>query len=440
MLKFWLILQREYITRVTSKSFILSTLLTPIGFAVFSLAATYILSYKGGNERILVKDDTHLLGNALRPSQSVAIHFDTLHSIDTLRLRYAQMGYSGIVHLDKAPDPNATNVPITYYASKPIGMLTKSFLEDRIAEKIKDTRIKRAGYNLDTLRALSPKVALIEKNADPNDQTNNNQSAELASILGTIIGILMYAIIFIYGNMVMRSVMEEKTNRIVEVIISSVKPFQLMAGKIIGVGAVGITQLIAWAILIPLTAMAVTALTGIADPSSMSQLQGQLNEATANTPANTKITEIITTLFSQNWTLIVPLTLFYFFCGYLLYASLFAALGSAIGDDMGEAQTLTLPITLPVIFALYIMLAVVQNPESNLATWSSIFPFFSPIVMPARLFFAPPLWQVALSCITLLATCIFMAWLSGRIYRVGILLYGKKASFKELGKWLFYRD
>jgi ABC-2 type transport system permease protein len=251
-------------------------------------------------------------------------------------------------------------------------------------------------------------------------------------------GFVMYTVVFIYGMMVMRSVMEEKTSRIVEVMVSSVRPFQLMLGKIIGVGAVGLTQIIAWAILIPGISIVVNLLFGF--NLSANENLGQAANQVDPEDAQAMISMAISELSTQNWWAILPLFITYFLCGYLLYSSLFAAIGSAIGDDMGEGQSLTLPVSIPVILALYIMMVAVQAPHSSLAVWSSIFPLFSPIVMPARLAFDPPVWQILLSIALLIASVLFFVWLAGRIYRVGILLYGKKATFGQMMKWIVARD
>ena len=253
-------------------------------------------------------------------------------------------------------------------------------------------------------------------------------------------GTIMYMTVFIYGMMVMRSVMEEKVNRIVEVMISSVRPFQLMLGKIIGVGAVGLTQVAIWGLLIPIIYIIVALVLGL-DMNS-GQMDG-VDMAAANIdPEEIKgmIALAMQELSRQNWLMIVPLFILYFLGGYFLYSSLFAAVGSAMGDDLGEGQALTIPITIPVLISFYIMMVAVRSPHSSLAVWASIFPLFSPIVMPARLAFNPPFWQIFLSIVLLLGTAIFMVWLSARIYRVGILMYGKKVSFKEIGKWMFYKD
>ena len=226
--------------------------------------------------------------------------------------------------------------------------------------------------------------------------------------------------------------MEEKTNRIVEVMISTVKPFELMLGKIIGVGGVGLTQLAIWAVLIPIIQITASAFWGI-DTSELTSLDPSIDQE----EIMGDFAMIMAEISNQNWWSIIPLFLFYFIGGYLLYASLFAAVGSAIGDDITEGQALTIPITIPVAIAFYIMITAVQSPNSTLAVFSSIFPLFSPIVMPARLAFEPPIWQLLVSMVVLIGTCIFFTWIAGRIYRIGILMYGKKASFKDLFRWFF---
>jgi ABC-2 type transport system permease protein len=238
--------------------------------------------------------------------------------------------------------------------------------------------------------------------------------------------------------------MEEKTNRIVEVMISSVKPFQLMLGKIIGVGGVGFTQFVIWVVLIGLISSGIGAMIG-GDAAQMAQNpnMGAANagmDGMKEAQSMGKGAQFLLELKKQNWLLLIPLFLLFFLLGYLMYSALFAAVGSAVGDDQGEAQTLTLPITIPVIIAIYIMITAVRAPDSSLAVWSSLFPLFSPIVMPARLPFNPPAWQVILSLVLLIAAVIGLVWIAGRIYRVGILMYGKKVTFKELSKWMFYKD
>src|SRR5690606_18948260 len=239
-------------------------------------------------------------------------------------------------------------------------------------------------------------------------------------------------------SMVMRSVMEEKTNRIVEVVISSVKPFELMMGKILGVGVIGIVQFLSWAILLPLIVFLGGLIFGF--QTDMDTLEGMTAAGTMS-PEDMEymVYQFMKEVDKVPWFKIISLFILFFIGGYMIYSSLFAAVGSAVGDDMQDSQSLVLPITIPVVMAFYIMITAHRVPDSSLAVWSSIFPLFSPIVMPARLAFDPPWWQIILSLVLLAVTVIGLVWVSGRIYRVGILMYGKKASMKELGKWIIGR-
>jgi len=241
----------------------------------------------------------------------------------------------------------------------------------------------------------------------------------------------------------MRSVMEEKINRIVEVVISSVKPFQLMMGKVIGVGLVGLTQITIWLLLSIVLFTVGSTFFGLdasmATPSLDPELQAQAEAVLSSESGKEKIAQVLGELAQLNWWKIIPLTLFYFFAGYFAYASLFAAVGSAVGEDINEANSLTMPIMLPLVFAVYIGVSAIQAPNSTVAVWGSMIPLLSSIVMPTRLPMDPPMWQIAVSMLSLIAFVVFFTWLAGRIYRVGILMYGKKASFKELAKWIFYK-
>jgi ABC-2 type transport system permease protein len=260
--------------------------------------------------------------------------------------------------------------------------------------------------------------------------------------IGYAAAFLIYITLFIYGSMVMRGVMEEKTNRIAEVIVSSVRPFQLMMGKIIGIGAVGLTQFFMWMILVIIFS---SILNFMLPPEVMEQVSG----ANAQMPGNNKevsdailnLARVQNELSSVNWPLIISCFIFYFIFGYLFYAALFAAVGSAVNEDPQDAQSLMLPITMPIVLAIVIMMNAIIHPEGSLATWSSMVPFFSPVVMMSRVPFGVPgtvpWWQLGLSMAILIAGFLFTTWLSAKIYRTGILLYGKKVTWKEMWKWTF---
>jgi len=251
-------------------------------------------------------------------------------------------------------------------------------------------------------------------------------------------GFLMYIVLLVYGSFVMRSVMEEKINRIVEVVISSVKPFELMLGKILGVGLVGLTQIAVWVILIGVGLTITTAIfgTGQMEPEMMAGAMEELQVATESN--GDKIREVINDILGLNWFMIVLVLMIFFFGGYFIYSSLFAAVGSAIGDDMTEGQSLTFPIMVPIIASILMLFPTLEDPHGALGVFGSLFPLTSPILMPARIAFEPPLWQVGLSVLLLIGSCIFFVWLSGKIYRAGILLYGKKLSVKNL--WQIIRN
>lgn len=447
MNKLLLIIKREYLTRVTRKSFILATLLTPLAFALFFVVVTVIFSYQSDDEKnIVIKDEGNMLEKVMMDSKGLYFTFSN-ESLDELKERYNNKEFDGILVIPYVENPDISKLVVQYYADDQLDPEGSLKLKSELEKRLRNFQIKRLGLDEETLAKIDMTV-----NIDP-DQVNKKEGAEedekaftsltsmVAAGIGGIMGVIMYLMVFINGSMVMRSVMEEKTNRIVEVMISSVKPFQLMLGKIIGVGAVGLTQFVIWAILIPVLAIGIGLIMGVDTEQAVAMQQsGAMGGGpTAMDSSGLDPAMLIVEIQRMNWWLILSMFVIFFVGGFFIYSSLFAAVGSAIGDDIGEGQSLTLPITIPVILAFYIMIVAIRSPNSSLAVWSSIFPLFSPIVMPARMAFNPPAWQIVLSVVLLIGTSLLFVWISGRIYRIGILMYGKKASFKELGKWLFRR-
>lgn len=267
--------------------------------------------------------------------------------------------------------------------------------------------------------------------------THKKPHSDIAYAVGYGGGFLIYITLFIYGSMVMRGVMEEKTNRIAEVIVSSVKPFQLMIGKIVGIGAVGLTQFFLWMILILVFGAVISA---FIPPDIMAKAGGMGHGMPGSSEqareAMMSLARVKSDFASVNWWLVIPSFVFYFFFGYLFYASIFAAVGSTVNEDPQDAQSLMFPITMPIILSIVIMFNSIQDPDGKLATWSSMIPFFSPVVMMARIPFGVPWWQIASSMLLLASGFIFTTWLGAKIYRTGILLYGKKVTWREIGKWL----
>lgn len=433
--KILLIIQREYLTRVKKKSFLIATLLTPLGIAAFIVVASLIFGYESDeSKRIAVIDESGVITGGIKDEASIKFALSK-KSLEDLKQEVRDEKFDAIVVIPAITNLYSKDVQLLYYSEDGLTLDVESVVKNRIKDYVRDYKATKLGLEEKSLDALSFSTYVEPEPIDDDGEDASKMTGAIGAGIGTFMGFVMYLTIFIYGMMVMRSVQEEKTTRIVEVMISSVKPFQLMLGKIVGVGLVGLTQVLIWAALIPLVTMGLSFFFGFESPSSSATADAM--STIDPEEAENMVMLAMQEIQNQNWWAIIPLFLIYFLGGYFLYASMFAAVGSAMGEDQNESQALTIPITIPVVLAIYIMFAVVQAPNSTLAMWSSQFPLFSPIVMPARLAFSPPIWEVALSVTILVATSIFFVWLSARIYRAGILLYGKKIGFKELGKWMW---
>ena len=297
--------------------------------------------------------------------------------------------------------------------------------------------LKDAGINSETLDKIKPSLSVVSKELTIEGEKDSSSGAAMA--VGFAAAILIYMSLFIYGIQVMRGIIEEKTSRIIEVVISSVKPFQLMMGKIIGIGFVGLTQFLLWIVL---SASLMTLATTILFKDKVEQVRSEMpmNKQVEAVSTNGPGMDIVNAVQTVQWTYILPVFIIFFFGGYMLYSALFAAVGSAVESDT-ETQQFMLPITLPLLFTYIMSFSfIVNNPDSSLSFWLSIIPFTSPIAMMVRLPFGVPNWELALSIFLLIGGFIFTTWVASRIYRVGILMYGKKVSFKELGKWFMYKE
>ncbi|MBC7885547.1 MAG: ABC transporter permease [Saprospiraceae bacterium] len=438
MNKIWLVTQREYLTRVKNKTFILTTLLTPLGILVFMAAVVLVMSTGSDKAKVInVYDPSNLLENELKTRDNLTFQFSN-QSISAQKEIYKENKINGILEIPALTDSLATSYVYKYHSDDQLAMDESYAIEAAIEKKIRDFKLKKLHIDVNTLKNLDTDVSV-----DPvtilEDKKISSITTIVSSVLGGIVGYAMFFIILFYGMQVMRSVMEEKINRIVEVLISSVKPFELMMGKVIGVGLVGLTQIGIWIVLMPIIYFIGAALFGI-NPGSLSDMHS-INVPVDDIALSSqdKIGQIFIEITSMNWYKILPLTLFYFLAGYFAYSALFAAIGSAVGEDINDASSLTLPVMMPLMFSMYIGFSAVNAPDSSLAVWSSMIPLLSSIVMPVRLPFDPPWWQIMVSVVSLIIFTIFLVWVAGRIYRVGILMYGKKASFKELSKWIFYK-
>ncbi len=439
MNKLWLIIKREYLVRVRKKSFLIVTILAPLAFATITFGMGFLSTYlvRNSTKKILVKDESGIFKRYHKQNSGYVYTF-TDGELENLKQEYSVQGYDMLAHIPVYND-NSGDLKVKYYSPKKPGLTILGKIESDIGRAFKEYKIKKSNIDRKILDMLSVKVSL--ENAEAIDNAGDKTgkiSLIISTALAFVMGFLLYMVIFIFGTQVMRSVMEEKINRIVEIIISSVKPFQLMLGKVIGVGAVGLTQLFIWIIFIPVILFLASVFFGhVPQNEGMLGMQSQVNpEDLKQFPINMIIHEF----FSLNWSLILPAFILFFLGGYFMYSSLFAAVGTAIGDDQGESQSLIWPITVPVVFAMIIMFNSIENPDSQLAVFGSIFPLFSPIVMPARLPFDPPVWQLVLSLVLLIMTCILFIWISAKIYRSGILMYGKKLTMKDMIKMTFGKN
>lgn len=437
MNKIWLVSKREYLTRVRNKTFILSTILLPLFFVGFIVAAAYFSLKSEKTQRIAVIDHNGIFKNSFESESKLTFEFPT----DVNASNFKEKGYTAFLNIPK--DYNAGNDSISLVSDKQLSIITEEKIKDQLNDAIKNQAFLQNNIDkaiLDSINKMKEdkmyKFSPVIKQGNKTEQSN----AGLAYGIGFGSGILIYMTLFIYGAAVMRGVMEEKMNRIAEVIISSVKPFQLMSGKILGIAAVGITQLLIWLILIlVLSSLGGSLISG--ETLQQAQSAGAGLQTSGGTTAAMEYLTAKNTFLSANWGLIIPCFLFYFLGGYLFYAALFAAVGSVVNEDPQEAQSLMLPIMMPIILSFIIMTSVAANPDSSLAVWASIIPFSSPIVMMARIpSGGVPVWQLLASMGSLILGFILTTMLAAKIYRTGILLYGKKITLKEMGKWLFRKS
>ncbi len=446
MNKTFLIIQREYITRVKNKRFVLTTLLMPLLIVGFIAITTY-MSIRGKDEhRIAMIDENGFFKGNLKNSKQLVFEFP--EGVDTSN--YLKKGFTDIILIPKF----VAGDKMTYLirSKKRISVTTESAISERINSAIEDNMLQSAGINKAELDSIHQQSQYAElKAVEENEGGAKESNAALSYGIGFGSGMLIYITMFIYGAMVMRGVMEEKTNRIAEVMVSSVKPFQLMTGKIVGIGAVGLTQFLMWIVLI----VGLTTAAQAFIPHDVMEQVKNLQQANGQIPgggggmmkageAAQQIYKVQHTISTANWPVIIGCFIFYFLGGYLFYAALFAAVGSVVNEDPQDAQSLMLPITMPIIFSFIIMSNAVQDPSTPIAIWASIIPFSSPMVMMARIAYGipgtVPYWQLGLSILSLVGGFLLTIWLSAKIYRTGILMYGKKVSWKEMGKWAFRKN
>lgn len=429
--KIWLIIQREYTSRVRTKSFIISTLLVPLTIIILMVASIFIALY--GNEKleIAVKDESGFFEDKFRgldQGETLMFKYQKKASLEELREDVKSNKYSGVLYI---PEINLDQPKgIKYYGSNQLGPQTESLISSALTDVIKNEVLKREGYDSQLLKKLEEKVSF----ESVINEKEKGGMTEISSGLGYAMGFIMYMFIFIYGAMVMKGVAEEKTTRIVEVMLSSIQPMQLMVGKVLGIGLVAFTQSLIWFGAI----IGVQFLLGIVFAEQLQQM-AELQASGNAAGSETAVFEIIETLKAMDISRIVWSFFFYFIFGFLFYGAQFAAVGAAVTDDT-DANSYTMPIAMPIIIAIIIMNVAVQQPGASVAVWSSMIPWFSPVVMLARIPFDVSITEQIISMTLLVIGSIGMLWLAARIYRVGILIQGQKVSFKDIGKWIFSKQ
>lgn len=437
MSKIWIIIQREFMTRVKKKSFILLTILMPFIFAALIMVPLMLATIEGDEQKtVMVVDKTGRYVGSLKSTANYAF-VPTADNKDEFYTEDSEVEAVVQITADLAKNPTA----VTIYSPREVKAELLSYVETCLGEQVR--REKLSAYNIPELETIIADiqtdfhVATVKRNAE-GDETSSN--TYIAMTAGFIFTFLIYMFVMSYGGMVMQSVMEEKTNRIVELMVSSVKPFQLMMGKIIGVALVGFVQLAIWGVMLSIILVVCGSVFGLSAAPAVPAVAGADAQmaAMAQQAGGGEAAEIMSALMGLPYAELGIMFVLYFVGGYLLYASFFAAVGASINAQEDSSQFI-MPVVLIMVFGLYAAMYSAENTNGPLAFWASIFPLTSPIVMMVRIPFGVPWWEEVLSLGLLFATSMAFVWLSARIYRVGILMYGKKPSLREMLKWVRWR-
>ncbi|HZX62131.1 MAG TPA: ABC transporter permease [Bacteroidales bacterium] len=458
MNKILLIIRREYMTRVKKRSFIVMTILGPLLMAAIVIVPVYIATMSNELKTLSVIDETGFFYGKFKDSESIRFHY-LVSDIGSAKASFTKSGDYALLYIPKTELTLPTNAML--YSKSQVNINVKSYIKNVMGKRVEELKLEAKIKDLkladdaklttdDILRSIKSSVDI--STIKIGDEGKEEKSyPEVSMILGMFSGILIYFFIFLFGSQVMRGVIEEKTNRIVEVIISSVKPFQLMMGKIAGIGLVGLTQFLLWVILTgTIVTIATSSFSSKIKPGAAteqlipSQTKGMTAMQLPNASDSTKVTgeqsnEVINAIESIDFPVMIGMFLFFFLFGYLLYAALFAAVGSAV-DSEADTQQFMLPLTVPLILSIVMAQYVIQEPQGPVAFWFSIIPLTSPVIMMIRIPFGVPYPQIILSMTLLVGGFLGTTWLAAKIYRTGILMYGKKVSYRELWKWLKYKS
>lgn len=429
-----LIIKREYLNKVRNKSFIIMTFLSPIIMVlIFTLVAYLSQLNNEAVNTINILDESGLFTNYFKDSESV--NYTNLEniSLNEAKLATETSEAYGLLYIPKAPVLDDLSESIIFYSDDSPSISMMRSIENKIEDKVNVLKLEESGIDAKQIEEL--RINIDAKIETFEGKKTSKLGAGLKLIFGGIAGYLLFMFILIYGNMIMRSVIEEKTSRIIEIIISSVKPIKLLLGKIFGTTLAGVTQFAVWIVIMLLLSTAISSIFGI-DPSAIQSQPQELLSETSNSQQIIK--DVLVEINNLPISNLIIMFIFFFIGGYLLYSSLYAAIGAAV-DNETDTQQFMLPILMPLILGIYVgFFTVMDNPHGIVSQVFSYIPLTSPVVMLMRIPFGVPLWQQILSLVILFATFMATVWFASKIYRVGILMYGKKASYREIIKWLKY--
>ena len=429
-----LVTEREYLNKVKNKSFILATFLTPIIITLFIFLISYLTSINNDTIKVIsVVDKTGYFTNSLDSSDDLKFEFINDFDLEEAKLVSKTKADYGLLYIPYYSDLDLIADSTMFISEDAPSITIISRIEGKLEKVLTNKNFENAGLDIDKINKSKIYINLYQESFEGEETTKMDGIVKMA--FAFFLGMLLYIFIFAYGGMIMMSVIEEKTSRIVEVMISSVKPFQLMMGKILGTSLASLTQFLAWSILLVILSYVFTAIFGI---ESSVQNNEMLLSSSGNVSMNQEALDMVSAFLNLPLLNILVAFLLYFIGGYLLYASLFAAIGAAV-DNQTDAQQFMMPITIILILALYVgMFTVPEDPNGTVALIFSYIPFTSPVVMMMRIPNGVPVYEQIISIIILYFTFVLCIWLAAKIYRVGILMYGKKPSIKELIKWLRY--
>jgi ABC-2 type transport system permease protein len=432
-----LIIQREYLTKVKNKSFIIMTILSPLIMIALIAVVAYLSQINNSKERtIAILDETGIVGNVFKNTDHTTYILLTNVTLDEAKAQVKATEDYGLLYIEKGNDASEIAEKIKFYSEDTPSLTVIDGLEGKLEKKLTDLKLQQDGVDIEKIAASKTKINIAQESFTGEKSSKIDNVLKLA--FGGAAGYLLFMFIIIYGNMIMRSVIEEKTSRIIEVIISSVKPIQLMMGKIIGTSLAGVTQFIVWLILGGVLMFVLSAIFGINMSELQTPQQELVNQALQSPDMQNQVQDVMVAFYNLPIANLVIAFLFFFIGGYLLYSSLYAAIGAAV-DNETDTQQFMMPILMPLILAVYVgVFTVIEDPHGTVSTVFSFIPLTSPVVMLMRIPFGVPIWQQLLSFALLVATFMFTVWFAAKIYRVGILMYGKKPSYKELYKWLKY--